>query len=180
MFSARSLGAKSFGSMFSGVSKDSKSSSALKNKINMYRRMRQERKKREDDDTHSVISEARSQRSMVIDGGSLARGRHRGSRNQDSDAGDAAGSNFGNRAQQISPDLISLSSSKSITSRASHRSTRSAASTTSKKSRLSLKSIGSKKEREPERPQEFLNFGSYVAQGLDTAENQKNASDMLF
>ena len=36
----------------------------------MYRRMRQERKKREDDDTHSVISEARSQRSMVI-GGSM-------------------------------------------------------------------------------------------------------------
>ena len=33
--------------------------------------MRQERKKREDDDTHSVISEARSQRSMVIDGGSV-------------------------------------------------------------------------------------------------------------
>lgn len=37
----------------------------------MYRRMRQERKKREDDDAHSVISEARSQRSMVIDGGSV-------------------------------------------------------------------------------------------------------------
>ena len=33
--------------------------------------MRQERKKREDDDAHSVISEARSQRSMVIDGGSV-------------------------------------------------------------------------------------------------------------
>ena len=39
----------------------------------MYRRMRQERKKRtEDDDVHSVISEARSQRSMVIDGGSVS------------------------------------------------------------------------------------------------------------
>ena len=35
--------------------------------------MRQERKKRaEDDDVHSVISEARSQRSMVIDGGSVS------------------------------------------------------------------------------------------------------------
>ena len=39
--------------------------------FSMYRRMRQERKKREDDDAHSVISEARSQRSMVIDGGSV-------------------------------------------------------------------------------------------------------------
>ena len=40
--------------------------------FSMYRRMRQERKKREDDDAHSVISEARSQRSMVIDGGSVS------------------------------------------------------------------------------------------------------------
>jgi len=179
MFSARSLGAKSFGSMFSATSKDSKSSSALKNKINMYRRMRQERKKREDDDVHSVISEARSQRSMVIDGGS--RGRHRGSRGQDEGAGsDAAGSNFGNRAQQIAPDLISLSSRKSSASRVSKVSHRSTTSTGSKKSRLSLKSIGSKKEKEPEKPQEFLNFGSYVAQGDEDVDQPNTKSDMLF
>ena len=79
--------------------------------------MRQERKRREDDDTHSVISEARSQRSMVI-GGSMdsasmvsckllslifnnifQRGRRR--KTQDDGAGsDAAGSNFGNRAEE--------------------------------------------------------------------------------
>lgn len=33
--------------------------------------MRQDRKKMADDDTHSVLSEARSQRSMVIDGSSV-------------------------------------------------------------------------------------------------------------
>ena len=39
----------------------------------MYRKMRQDRKKFKDDDTGSVISEARSQRSMVIDGSSVMR-----------------------------------------------------------------------------------------------------------
>ena len=51
----------------------STSSSDPNPQFSMYRRMRQERKKRtEDDDVHSVISEARSQRSMVIDGGSVS------------------------------------------------------------------------------------------------------------
>merc|ERR1719356_393555 len=186
MFSARSLGAKSFGSMFSAKSTDSKSSSTLKNKINMYRRMRQERKKRaEDDDVHSVISEARSQRSMVIDGGS--RGRHRGTRNQD-DMGtsDAAGSNFGNSSifgghqPNINDDTISISSRKSSASRVSKVSRRSTTSTTSKKSRLSLKSISSKKDKKDQEDtqSEFLNFGSYVAQG--EGEETNNTSDMLF
>ena len=42
------------------------------------------------------------------------------------------------------------------------------------------KSIGSKKEKEPEKPQEFLNFGSYVAQGDDDNDQPNTKSDMLF
>ena len=80
--------------------------------------MRQDRKKFKDDDTGSVISEARSQRSMVIDGSSVrgdfvfsdikmiqrsvsGSSRHRGKRGSKTEehSGASAGSNFGNRPQ---------------------------------------------------------------------------------
>lgn len=80
-------------------------------------------------------------------------------------------------------DLISLSSRKSSASRVSKASRRSTTSTSSKKSSISLKSLRSKKTKEEAPKEEFLNFGSYVAQeyqGPDMDEAKNNASDMLF
>lgn len=186
MFSARSIGAKSFGSMFSATSKDSKSSSALRNKINMYRKMRQDRKKFKDDDTGSVISEARSQRSMVIDGSSRSvsgSSRHRGKRGSKNEehSGASAGSNFGNRPQE--DDVMSMRSARSTASRASKISRRSTTSVTSRKSTMSLKSLRSKKAKEEPAQTEFLNFGSYVQQEYKDDHQDEPAagnSDMLF
>ena len=90
--------------------------------------------------------------------------------------------NFRNTNQKpnINDDTISISSRKSSASRVSKVSRRSTTSTTSKKSRLSLKSISSKKDKKDQEDtqSEFLNFGSYVAQG--EGEETNNTSDMLF
>ena len=78
----------------------------------------------------------------------------------------------------LNDDTISISSRKSSASRVSKVSRRSTTSTTSKKSRLSLKSMSKKDKVQEDTTSEFLNFGSYVAQG-DNEETQ-NTSDMLF